>query len=195
MQKQYNQYIAEVIFEKHIGSLKEAKNGHCMKLQGVSDEVLRDLLERFRQQAPNVDAYILSQKLSGGDFIDAYRLVELRNLEERPLLVLCPSNLRTAAEDSFGNATFTELTVEDAEDRLLDRLKNSLSSDLAPTVSVILDFLGKDFPASFKNRYLIQLMEDANQDAPGKYLNLLGLLPDSALLENVQLIKNRLVFN
>ncbi len=195
MQQQYNQYIAEVIFEKHIGTLKEAKNGHCMKLQGVSNEVLQDLLERFRQQAPNVDAYILSQELSGGDFIDAYRLIELRNLEERPLLVLCPSNLRTAAEDSFGNATFTELTVEDAEDRLFDTLKSRLQADLAPAVNTIFEFLGKDFPASLKNKYLIRLLEDASQEELGKCLYLLGLLPDSALLENPQLIKNRLVFN
>jgi len=195
MQQQYNQYIAEVIFEKHIGILKEAKNGHCMKLQGVSNEVLHDLLERFRQQAPNIDIFILSQK-SGGDFIDAFGLIELRNHEEhRPLLVLRPSNLRTAAEDSYGNATFTELTVDDAEDRLFDTLKSRLPADLTPAVHTIFDYLGKDFPVSLKNKYLIHFLEDTSQEALGKYLYLLGLFPDSALLENPQLIKNRLVFN
>lgn len=196
MQKQYNQYIAEVIFEKHIGTLKAARNGHCMKLQGAAHEVLQDLLDRFREEVPNVDSFILSHEQTGGGFIDAYRLVELRNLQERPLLVLCPSNLRTVAEDSFGNTTFTELPVEDAEERLLAILKNHLPQDLAQPINTILDFLGKDYLASLKNKYLIKLLEEDNlQESPGRNLYLLGLLPDKTLLENPQLIKNRLVFN
>ena len=56
----------------------------------------------------------------------ATKLIELRNVLEKPLLVFIPPGLRTAAEDSLDIATFTELSLaalaQDLVAALLQRL-------------------------------------------------------------------------
>ena len=64
----------------------------------------------------------------------ATKLIELRNVLEKPLLVFIPPGLRTAAEDSLDIATFTELPLaslaQDLVSVLLERLSEPLGTDI-----------------------------------------------------------------
>ncbi|QHV95615.1 methylation-associated defense system ATP-binding protein MAD8 [Spirosoma endbachense] len=192
----YAQYITDIIYDLFIDELQVAEPGHCMKLSGVADNVLEELTRRFRTDVPTLDTFLLDASRNKAPYITATKLIELRNREERPILVLCPSTLRTAAEDSFGNATFRELPIDSAEWHLLFRLRDQLT----PAVRTAFELLweqthGTHTPGQL-NTYLIDLLEQGQPiDQFGNLLFHLDLLPDRTLANDLAQLKNRLVYN
>lgn len=192
----YAEYITEIIYDTFIQELREAQPGHCMKLSGVADGVLAELVRRFRTDVPTMDTFLLDSRRNQSPYITATKLVELRNKEERPLLVLCPSSLRTAAEDSFGNATFRELPVDEVEGDLLVRLKAELSPFLQATFELLLEQVAGQYTPGQLNTYLIDLLQrEQTGEQFGNGLYHLNLLPDNQLTRELGQLKNRLVYN
>src|SRR5580700_8061916 len=71
----------------------------------------------------------------------ATKLIELRNVLEKPLLVFIPPGLRTAAEDSLDIATFTELSLAALAQDLVEGLLLKLSEALRTQVVGMLGHL------------------------------------------------------
>ena len=124
----YDRFLQHVV-ESYTPLLKSAKDGHCMKITGLAMKELTRLLPMLRPINPNVSVYILSETENGDEYIHASKLIELRNDPEKSVLILVPSNSRTSAEDSYGDATFQNLSVAELQDSFLGSLINDIPQD------------------------------------------------------------------
>lgn len=192
----YQHLVSDTILELYLVEFQHAKPGHCMKLSGVSDEILQHLQKVIRVALPNFDCFILDGHRSDNIYITATKLIELRNLEIKPLLVFIPTNLRTAAEDSFGNATFRELSIGQVEYKITEKLLGFVPPPYEKSIEVITSFVWPNVTEVELNHYLLQLLEvEFEPQNMGNALPLLGLLPDQRLLEEPEKLKARLTFN
>jgi hypothetical protein len=191
----YAEVITDAIEEKFLPMLRDAPAGHCMKLSGVADATLNSLWQRFTAQVPALECFILSPPpAAGARYIHATKLIEKRNLATAPLLVLCPATLRTAAEDSFGNATFTELDLSDIDERVQQSLIKKAAA--YPALGPVLDYLKTtNVPVEKRNRFLLQALAAPQPASIGQALHLLDLIPDSHLLLEAGRVRMRLNFN
>ncbi len=170
-----------------------------MKITGLGLNELEFLWELIRNKYVNIHTFIIGEQ-SGADerFITATKLIELRNKQDAPLLVLVPSNSRTSAEDSYGNATFKEISLEGIEQRLKEQLINNIPPEFSGILkNEILGSLNLSQvdPVNIVN-YLLSLEQIGYSTAAiGDQLYLLNLLPDSALLQHHDKIRSRLNFN
>lgn len=195
--KIYYSKIINLILELYKNELENAVAGHCMKITGLALSELEILWSKIKLEYPKIDTYIVSEDNNNLDkFISATKLIELRNKQEAPLLVLIPSNSKTAAEDSYGNATFKEISLEGIENKLRISLINKIPNDKKNIVKdIILKYLNHLNNNQIIN-YLIQLELDCFSDnSIGNNLFLLDLIPDSILLEDIDKIRLRLNFN
>ena len=112
--KAYYDHILDIFMEVYGESIKSAQPGNCMKVTGFSIEVLRDLYGRLSLLDTSTQVYILTEDedLTGHEYITPTKLIELRNDLTISILVLIPVNSFTSAEDSYGNATFRELSIK-----------------------------------------------------------------------------------
>ena len=95
---QYYQHIINLVISLYDDEFTRAKPGHCMKITGFGNNELLFLWEKINESYPTINTFIVSEELKGDHYISATKLIELRNQQEKPLLVLIPSNSRTAAE-------------------------------------------------------------------------------------------------
>ena len=195
----YYKRIIDLILELHNADLANALPGHCMKITGLGLKELEFLWEIIRDKYPAIDTFIVSEESNGSDkFISATKLVELRNKQENPLLVLIPSNTRTAAEDSYGNATFKEISLEGIENKLKEKLIAKIPNDYAHLIkSEIILYLNSTAISSVSIiKYLLALEEEGySNEAVGNNIYLLNLLPDNKLIEEPEKVRSRLNFN
>ena len=106
----YYHRIIGLILDLYHDDFSSASSGHCMKISGLGLAELEYLWDQVQERYPTIETYIISEENASREkFITAAKLIELRNRQTAPLLVLIPSNSRTAAEDSYGNATFKEI--------------------------------------------------------------------------------------
>src|SRR5687767_6521413 len=97
-----NQAIVQAVFDLLDGWLAEAQPGHCLRISHLSESVMLDLCAKLYADKLNADiVYLLGpwQKPQWPWQVSATQLIELRNAENRPLLVFVPPGVRTAAED------------------------------------------------------------------------------------------------
>ena len=182
--KAYYDHILNIFMEVYGQTIKHASPGHCMKVTGLSLDVLRDLYHRLRNLETATQIYILTEdeELTGREYITPTKLIELRNDLTIPILVLIPVNSFTSAEDSYGNATFRELSINDFDIRLLYKLEERFSNVKA--VKQILLFADKAMNVTVQDkvRYLLYISLSYNvEEALGNGLYLLGLIPDSKI--------------
>jgi hypothetical protein len=121
--------------------------------------------------------------------------VELRNpLADNtlhpPLLVFIPSDLRAAAEDSFGVATFEEVALGEVYGELVELLLAEVPNGLRPTIAEVLRRIAAvQWPFADPVavvRYLLTVkLNDYDRDAAGAALFELGLVPDFELLTDL----------
>lgn len=97
-----------------------------MKIEGLPLSEMQKLIGMIRPLNPELLLYILSDTLTGEDYIHATKLIELRNNPEKPLLVLIPANSSTSAEDSYGDATFQNLSVSDLVVYFFSKLREEI---------------------------------------------------------------------
>ena len=138
----WDRELAELLAER-IGKVLDRRGpGHCMRVSDLDEGLMMRVCANLRQRAANRPENIVILAAQGQEgrpgFVTSTKLVELRNPDEqgrlRPrLLVFIPPTLRTSAEDSFGVATFEDLTFPDLYidlvKRLLKELPNGLASD------------------------------------------------------------------
>ncbi|MHA6279349.1 methylation-associated defense system ATP-binding protein MAD8 [Salinimicrobium sp. CAU 1759] len=195
----YYQRIIDLILELYHDDLSKAIPGHCMKITGLGLTELEFLWELIREKYSNINTFIINDSSSTEDrFITATKLIELRNKQDAPLLVLIPSNSRTSAEDSYGNATFKEISLEGIEQKLKEQLIDDIPTEYSTILkNEIIGYLNLN-QINTRNMidYLLSLEEQGySKESIGDRLYLLGLIPDSALLENNGKIRSRLNFN
>lgn len=183
--KAYYDHILDIFMEVYGNTIKGASPGHCMKVTGLTMDVLRDLYSRLCILETDTQIYILTEDegLSGHEYISPTKLIELRNDLTIPLLVLIPVNSFTSAEDSYGNATFRELSITDFDARLLRKLEERLST--IKELKQVLTFADRALNVTIqeKVRYLLYITMSYNvNEAVGDGLYLLGLIPDNAIV-------------
>src|SRR5690606_33089923 len=132
----------ELIVDIYKNEFENAKPGHCMKITGLGNEQLLSLWKVLTNHFANLYAYIVDKTQKGDCYISATKLIELRNQQKKPLLILVPSNSRTAAEDSYGNATFKEISLEHIEPLLVSRLEDKIPDEVSTFVHTVISYIG-----------------------------------------------------
>lgn len=194
----YYREIIELIIDLHQEELQNAKPGHCMKISGLAFKELNALCDKINNVFPDIDTYIISEIHTNEKCISATKLIELRNNQSKPLLILIPSNSRTAAEDSYGNATFKELSLEGVETKLINKLTEEIPAEFKGLIiGDILNFIGGDnLKKSQIINFLINLKEVGySKKNIGDQLYNLNLIPDERLLDDTNKVRSRIKFN
>ena len=127
--KAYYDHILDIFMEVYGKSIESAQPGNCMKVTSLSLDILRDLYTRLSLLNTETLFYILTEDpgMTGAEYITPTKLIELRNDLTKSILVLIPVNSSTSAEDSYGNATFRELSISDFDEILYKKLQTQLS--------------------------------------------------------------------
>lgn len=195
----YQNIIQDILLKDLHSQLLNVKPGHCMKLTGLPEQTLSSICLKIKDIYENVDCWLLTADPKLDHEISATKLVELRNIQEKPLLVLIPSNLRTAAEDSFGDATFQEIKLEGIEAKVIKELERDMpASELSQYKRIVnyLHMINGEIQYSLIIQYLLFIKEvNYNKEAYGMYLYLFGLIPDNSLTVRSEHIEQRLSFN
>lgn len=192
----YERFIQHIV-ESYSAKLKAAKPGHCMKITGLAIKELRILLPLLRPINLGMDVYILSEEEKGDEFIHATKLIELRNNPERAVLILVPSNSRTSAEDSYGDATFQNLSVADLQDSFIWKLISEMPEEKEYLWKQIRELVEELSPSRTTiTNYLLYLeLNQYKDEAWGNGLYLFGMLPDKDLVKDDSLIRRRFMIN
>ena len=192
----YERFIQHIV-ECYSPKLKAAKPGHCMKITGMAMKELRVLLPLLRPLNGNMEVFILSETQKGDEFIHATKLIELRNDPKKSVLILVPSNSRTSAEDSYGDATFQNLSVAELQDTFLLRLIHEMPDEKQFLWMQMTDLFKEIKPSrTAVINYLLYLeMKQLADEAWGDGLYLFGMLPDRDLVKNTVTIRRRFMLN
>lgn len=190
----YYTRILDTFIEEYEDQLTQVKEGHCMKVVGLPLDVLENLFDRLKALNLSLQVFILSESNEGDRYISATKLIELRNDLSLSILVLIPVNVSTAAEDSYGNATFKELSIAHLNQRLLNKLMSEVQNN--DIIREILGFTKEGFSQQKILDYLLYVIENGqSKEAIGKGLFILGLLPDADIANDSTLVRRRLSIN
>ena len=194
----YYDRILDIFVEQYGNIIENAQPGHCMKVTGFSLEVLRDLYERIGLLDTKTQFFILSEdpEHTGHEYITPTKLIELRNDLTISILVLIPVNSSTSAEDSYGNATFQELSITEFDRILFNKLQEQVAS--YSSVKAILTYAEKALNASMqaKINYLLYVtLNGCSDEAIGNGMYMLGMLPDSSIVSKKEYIPQYLSKN
>ena len=192
-QDKLNTAVAELLCPRINAILGDRGPGHCMRVTDLEDDIMESVCKELCRTRPNGNIFILgSHDQEGVPFrVTSTKLVELRNPEangelRQPLLVFIPTSLRTSAEDSFGVATFEELTFTAIYEDLVDQLLNQLPATLANYTRDLFRILSEEkwFFADdvSRARYLLTALENGiDGETLGASLYELALIPDFKL--------------
>ena len=186
------------LFPRLAELLRSRGRGHCMRLIDLDADLMMRLCGRLRADVPEAQVVILGNGRSTAPeqlTVTSTKLVELRNPlpggELRPpLLVFIPNDLRAAAEDSFGIATFEDVPVGDVYPRVRERLLRELPAHIRGALAESLRRLEVDEPWPFAEplsvvRFLLTAkLNAADPEAVGAALFELALVPDFELLND-----------
>lgn len=180
----YDKFLNFVV-ERYKDDIKQAKSGHCLKITGLALKELQNLIGMIRPINPEVQVFILSDDLSGDDYVCATKLIELRNASSQAILALIPVNSRTSAEDSYGDATFRNLNVASLHHAFYLNLQDEIPDSQKHIWNNLVPLFGeKHLPNDVVMNYLLYVDSKLYADeAWGDGLYLLGMVPDSALLK------------
>ena len=192
----YERFIQHVV-ESYSPKLKAAKPGHCMKITGLAMKELRVLLPLLRPINQDMEVYILSEDEKGEDFIHATKLIELRNNPEKAVLILVPSNSRTSAEDSYGDATFQNLSAADLQESFVRKLISELPEEKEYLWNQIMELVKELNPSrtTITNYLLYIELNQYTEESWGNGLFLFGMLPDKDLVKDDSSIRRRFMIN
>lgn len=193
----YYQLLLSLILDEYKEEFINAKPGHCMKITGLAMRELQPLCATVRALPGNLQTYILSEDKQGDEYISANKLIEFRNNDTLPLLILIPSNSRTSTEDSYGDATFKNLSIEHLDSKLLESLKAEIPANCKPTINEIFDYLGiTGLRAIQLVQYLLYVKSlNWSDDSIGNGLAFLIMLPDEKIIKDYSRTRQRLLYN
>ena len=180
----YYERFLPFLVESYSKTIKAAKPGHCMKVTGLALSELKTLITMLRPVNPDISIFILSEDETGPDYIRASKLIEMRNDPEATILVLIPANSRTSAEDSYGDATFQNLSAASLKIPFLDYLIYEIPEDKKSVWESVWQVLQQYVAPSMQlvNYVLFVDSEHYSDEAWGNGLFLLGMLPDKKLV-------------
>lgn len=192
----YDRFLQHVV-DSYTPLLKSAKDGHCMKITGLAMKELQRLLPMLRPVNPELSVFILSETDSGDEYIHASKLIELRNDPDKSVLILVPSNSRTSAEDSYGDATFQNLAVAELQDSFLYKLINEIPQEKEHIWNQVKELIGEAAvtPMAVTNYILYLELHGYDDEAWGNGIYLFGLLPDRDLIKDASSIRRRFMIN
>ena len=186
--------------------------GHCMRVTEVESELAASLVRRLRGAlGPDATVCLLCSTddlapngPSHDVGVSSTKLVELRNRSEDegslpgPLLVFVPPGVRVSAEDSFGIATFEEVSLGDAYSRLAEHLFDQVPQQLRPGVDELLATVrglpdGRQASERAIAQYLLTLQVNAyREQVAGAAIYHFGLVPDFDLFAEPALVRKRI---
>jgi DNA phosphorothioation-dependent restriction protein DptH len=193
-----------------VDQLRRRVAGHCMRVSDLDVELMTRLCARLRAELPNTTVVVLTDAkllIPPELAVSSTKLVELRNPHadgslRQPLLVFVPSEVRASAEDSFGIATFEEVSVTGLYEALIKRLVDEIPPALRGAVQESLRRLREfDSPWAFADalstvRFLLTAKVNGNDaEAIGASLYEVGLVPDFEWLAQPEKTPTRLVRN
>lgn len=197
------------LFPRLAQLLRSRGRGHCMRITDLDRELMVRLCGRLRGEVADAQVVILGNghgTIPPTLTVTSTKLVELRNplpdgALRPPLLVFISNDLRTAAEDSFGIATFEDVPVGDVYARLRSRLIGELPGSIRGAVAEGLRRLEGDAAWPFADplsvvRFLVSAkLNGADPEAVGAGLFELALVPDFELLNDPTLAPARIARN
>jgi hypothetical protein len=198
-----NAAVAGILSPRIESILNDRGPGHCMRLTDLDDAVIDAVCAQLRRAYPDGNIFILGQADQADQEDEPFRvtstkLVELRNPDASgdlrpPLLVFIPTSLRTSAEDSFGIATFEELTFTTLYEDLLRSLLERVPATLLGPVRELLDLLTQEqWPFAddvARARFLLTALENGiDGETLGASLYELTLIPDFKLFADLGMV-------
>lgn len=193
-----NAALESVLLPRLAAVLGQREAGHCMRVTDLDRDLMVRLCGGLRSRVPGATVVVLADdalRQTAPDIaVSSTKLVELRNPlpndELRPpLLVFVPNDLRASAEDSFGVATFEELSIDGAYGELILLLLGAVPAPLRGAVEALLQELRRAGArwrfaddASVVRFLLTAQLNEFDAAAIGAALFELGLVPDFELL-------------
>jgi hypothetical protein len=203
-QDKLNAVVADLLCPRIETILGNRGPGHCMRVTDLDDDVMESVCKGLRRTRPDGNIFILGSHDQEGMLfrVTSTKLVELRNPEangelRQPLLVFIPTSLRTSAEDSFGVATFEELSFTTIYDDLIDSLLDRLPTTLGGHVRDLFDILSEEkwFFADTVSRvkFLLTALENGiDGETIGASLYELALIPDFKLFTDTVTVNSKI---
>ena len=177
--------------------LRLAQPGHCLRVSSLAPTIMKRLCAEMHGNDDADVVLLLGPRHAPTKpwEVTATRLIELRNLEARPLLAFVPPAIKTAAEDSFDKSTFQDVPLTDVPQRVWERLLGALQDELQRSIRVVVDYirqLRSVNDAEFM-RYLLSVTDNgATPESAGASLHHLHAIPDFALFAQPDRIRQRL---
>ena len=197
--QELNAALESVLLPKLSQLLAARELGHCMRVTDLDRELMIRLAGGLRAAVPAANVVVLADEglraMAPDMAVSSTKLVELRNPlpndELRPpLLVFVPNDLRASAEDSFGVATFEEVSINGAYAELNGQLLAQVPANLRMAVEACLSELRRrDSRWRYADdaavaRYLLTCqINEFDPDAMGAALFELALVPDFELFQ------------
>lgn len=193
-----------------VEQLRTRVAGHCMRVGDLDAELMVRLCARLRAELPNTTVVVLTDgklNIPAELAVSSTKLVELRNphadgTQRPPLLVFVPGEVRASAEDSFGVATFEDVSVAGVYEALIEKLLSELPQALRGGVQESLRRLrGGERSWTFADalstvRFLLTGKVNGNDgESLGASLYEVGLVPDFEWLAQPERAPTRLVRN
>ncbi|WP_338585926.1 hypothetical protein [Pseudomonas sp. MAG733B] len=185
--------------------------GHCMRVTDLDRELMIRLAGGLRAAIPSANVVVLADDALRAHApelaVTSTKLVELRNPlpndELRPpLLVFVPNDLRASAEDSFGVATFEEVSIDGAYAELNTLVITQIPANLRVSVEACLGELRRsDSRWRYADdaavaRYLLTCQVNGfDPEAMGAALFEMALVPDFELFQQAERAPARLARN
>ncbi len=203
--------LERIFVPRLVERLHQRGAGHCMRITDLEIDLMVRLCGRLRAEVPGANVVVLSNGNNPGIpatlAVSSTKLVELRNplpdgTLRPPLLVFIPNDIRTAAEDSFGIATFEDVYVGDAYQDLREQLLREVPAHLRGVLGECFQRLETvEPPWPFADsvaivRFLLTgKINDHDPAAYGGALYELGLVPDFEWLQDPARAPQRLARN
>ena len=191
--------------------LRGRELGHCMRVSDLELELMVRLCGRLRTEVPTANVVVLRNGHGAGTpedlSVTSTKLVELRNpradgTQRPPLMVFVPNDSRAAAEDSFGVATFEEVTIGDVYAQLSEQLIRELPAAIrGALVEGLRRLSDTETPWPYADsvsvvRFLLTgKVNGGDPEAYGGALYEIGLVPDFDLLQAPTKTPQRLARN
>ncbi|MER6086959.1 methylation-associated defense system ATP-binding protein MAD8 [Streptomyces bluensis] len=198
---QWRDALEHALLPRLAAILRARQAGHCMRLGDLDSDLATRLVRGLRTLVPGAQVFVLGAgdgRIPADVAVTSTKLVELRNPDEEgglrpPLLVFVPPGARASAEDSFGVATFEQLSLDDVHAKLKASLVRELPDTLRPAVTELLARQAEEGGAVADDRaavrYLLTIREnDYDPEAAGAAVHLLGLIPDFGLFQDPTLV-------
>lgn len=209
--QELNAALETVLLPKLSKLLSARELGHCMRVTDLDRELMIRVAGGLRAAVPTANVVVLADdnlRSQAPDLaVSSTKLVELRNPlpnEELrpPLLVFVPNDLRASAEDSFGVATFEEVSIEGSYAELNAQLIAQVPTNLRVAVEACIGELRRgENPWRYADdaavaRYLLTCqINEFDQDAMGAALCELALIPDFELYQQAERAPARVARN